>query len=281
MAAPHPRLRKQLSAPGLLQSIRQHFEAVPEHRNERNQIPLVDALRSGVAVFGLKYPSLLKFDEAYNGGVIRHNLKTLYGAERAPCDTQLRTILDPVDPAQLRPGFQSVHRQLQRHKALEPYRYLDGYYLVSVDGTGQFASSEISCPECCTKTAQGQTHYYHQLLGAVIVHPDLKTVLPLAPEAITRQDGASKNDCERNAAKRLLEQLRQDYPQLKLLVVEDSLGANGPHLELLHALNLHYLIGVKEGDHEALFAAVQEKLRTGECPRGGARLSVGQRAALE
>jgi hypothetical protein len=47
--------------------------------------------------------------------------------------------------------------------------------------------------------------------------------------------------------------------------VEDSLAANGPHLELLHALNLRYLISIKEGDHEALFAAVQEQLRTGAC----------------
>lgn len=265
MAAPHPRLRKQLSAPGLLQTIRQCFEKVPEHRNERSEIPLTDALMSGLAVFGLKYPSLLKFDEAYNEGVIRHNLKTLYGVERAPCDTQLRTILDPVAPAHLRPAFQAVHRQLQRHKALEPYRYLDGYYLVSVDGTGQFASSDIRCPACCSKTSKGQPHYYHQLLGAVMVHPDLKTVLPLAPEAITRQDGTTKNDCERAAAKRLLTQLRSDYPQLEFLVVEDSLAANGPHLELLRSLDLHSLIGVKEGDHEALFAAVQAKLATGEC----------------
>ena len=138
----------------------------------------------------------MKFDEAYHEGVIRHNLQTLYGVERAPCDTQLRTILDPVDPAHLRPAFRAVHRQVQRHKGLEPYQYLDGHYLVSIDGTGQFASSEISCPECCRKTTKGQTHYYHQLLGAVIVHPERKTVLPLAPEAITRPDGAKKNDCE-------------------------------------------------------------------------------------
>jgi hypothetical protein len=61
MAAPRPRLRKQLSAPGLLQTIRQTFEAVPEHRHDRSPIPLTDALMSGLAVFGLKYPSLLKF----------------------------------------------------------------------------------------------------------------------------------------------------------------------------------------------------------------------------
>jgi hypothetical protein len=170
-----------------------------------------------------------------------------------------------VAPEHLRPAFRAVHRELQRHKALEAYRYLDGYYLVSVDGTGQFASSAISCPQCCVKKSQGQESYYHQLLGAVLVHPALRTVLPLAAEPITRQDGASKNDCERNAAKRLLQQLRQDYPSLKILVVEDSLSANGPHLELLKELDLRYLIGVKPGDHEALFEAVQVRLRAGQC----------------
>jgi hypothetical protein len=32
---------------------------------------------AGLAVWGLKYPSLLKFDEASREGVIRHHLKTL------------------------------------------------------------------------------------------------------------------------------------------------------------------------------------------------------------
>jgi hypothetical protein len=265
MAAPFARLRKQLSAPGLLHTIRQSVESIPDHRSTRSEISLPDALMSGLAMFGLKYPSLLKFDEAYRTGVIRHNLKTLYGVERAPCDTQLRTILDPLDPVQLRPAFRAVHRELQRHKALAAYEYLDGHYWVAVDGTGQFASSAIGCPECCVKEHHGQQSYYHQLLGAVIVHPDLNTVLALAPEAITRPDGATKNDCERNAAKRLLRQVREDFPHLKLRVLEDSLASNGPHLELLRELNLRYIISVKEGDHAALFEAVQEQLRLGQC----------------
>jgi hypothetical protein len=43
---------------------------------------------------------------------------------------------------------------------------------------------------------QPNESYYHQLLAAVLVHPQLKTVLPLMPEAITGQDGERKNDCE-------------------------------------------------------------------------------------
>jgi hypothetical protein len=259
-----PRLRQQLSAPGLLKTIRQSCAAIPDHRHERSEISLTDALMSGLAVFGLKYPSLLQFEQERNEALIRSNLKTLYGVDRAPCDTQLRTILDPVEPAQLRGAFRAVHRHVQRQGALAQYRYLDGYALLLMDGTGHFASSKISCPECCVKEREGTAGYYHQLLGAVLAHPRLKTVLPMAAEAITRQDGETKNDCERNAAKRLLVQLRRDYPKLKLIVVEDSLAANGPHLELLKALNLRYIMSVKEGDHEALFEAVQERLRAGK-----------------
>jgi len=74
MAAPHPRLRKALSAPGLLKTIRQSFASVPDPRGSRAEIALGDALMAGLAVFGLKYPSLLKFDEASREDVLRHNL---------------------------------------------------------------------------------------------------------------------------------------------------------------------------------------------------------------
>lgn len=267
MAAPNAQLRKHLSAPSLLRSVRESFAQIPEHRSREPEISLADALMSGLAVFGLKYPSLLKFDEAYGDeATLRHNLNTLYGVSRAPCDTQLRTILDPVDVQHLRMAFRTIHRQLQRGKALEAYEYLEGRYLVSIDGTGQFASSSISCPQCCIKNAgKANESYYHQLLAAVMVHPELKSVLPLMPEAITHQDGEEKNDCERNAAKRLLSGLRQEFPKLKMIVVEDSLASNAPHIRLLQSLEMSYILAAKPGDHVALFEEIQQRLVAGKC----------------
>jgi hypothetical protein len=262
---PLPKLRKGLSAPGLLSAIRSAFTEIDDTRNGCT-IPLVDALMSGLAVFGLKYPSLLQFDLAYqNEELIRGNLKRLYGVEKAPCDTQLRERLDPVEPEALRGAFRAVHRQVQRHKGLEPYVYWNGHYLLLVDGTGQFASSAVSCPECCRKTTRGKVSYYHQLLAAVIAHPERNTVLPLMPEAITRQDGVRKNDCERNAAKRLLSRVREDQPKLKFIVVEDSLASNGPHIARLESLGMRYILGVKPGDHARLFEQVHEAIKTGRC----------------
>src|SRR5438128_10983081 len=83
------------------------------------------------------------------------------------------------------------------------------------------------------------------------------------PEPIVKQEGTDKNDGERHAAKRLMAKLRQDHPHLKFIVTEDSLSANAPHIETLHDHDLHSILGVKEGDHAALFQQVVTAERDG------------------
>jgi hypothetical protein len=116
----------------------------------------------------------------------------------------MREILDPLDPEHLRPVFGDVFRRLQRGKALEPFAYYNGAYLPSLDGTGYFPSQKIHCPSCQVKEHKdGTVTYGHQMLAAVIVHPDIKEVIPLVPEPIQKQDGGTKNDCERKAPEAL------------------------------------------------------------------------------
>ena len=254
------KLRKSLSAPGLLATLRMCFRRVPDHRAGSPSIALVDALMSGLAVFGLKCPSLLQFDRERRESAVAHNLRTLYAVKKVACDTQMREILDGVASGRLRSGFKALFSSLQRGKALEPYQYLGGHYLLSLDGTGYFSSNAVHCDHCCVKkNRRGEETYYHQLLGAVIVHPNRREVIPLAPEPITRADGLNKNDCERNAAKRLLRHIRREHPHLKLIVVEDALAANGPHIGLLKELGMRFIIGVKPGDHTALFEEVEKR----------------------
>ncbi len=109
----------------------------------------------------------------------------------------------------------------------------------------------------------GSITYSHQMLGAAIIHPDRREVIPLMPEPIVKQDGTEKNDCERNAAKRFITKLRQDHPHLKLIVTEDGLSSNAPHIETLHDYGCHYILGVKEGDHAYLFEQVQAAEQAG------------------
>lgn len=91
------------------------------------------------------------------------------------------------------------------------------------------------------------------MLGAAIVHPDFREVIPLMPEMIVKQDGSTKNDCERNAAKRFLKRVREDHPRLGLIAIEDGLSSNAPHIKDLEFHGMHYILGAKEGDHPLLF----------------------------
>jgi hypothetical protein len=254
MSVVAPKGRKHLCADALFRLLHAHFATIVDDGVDEVEIPLDDALMAAFAMFSLKAPSLLAFDKQRAEG----NLKTIYGIERAPCDTRMRERLDPVAPESLRPSFTLIFRHLQRGKALEPMVFLDGHYLVALDGTGYFSSPTIHCDSCLHKEHRnGSVTYYHQMLGAAIIHPDFREVIPLMPEPIVKQDGTTKNDCERNAAKRFITKLRQDHPHLKFILTEDALSSNAPHIETLHDSGCHYILGVKEGDHPYLFQQVE------------------------
>jgi len=104
------------------------------------------------------------------------------------------------------------------------------------------------------------------MLGAALIHPDQRAVIPLMPEPMVNRDGTAKNDCERHAAKRFVAKLCQDHPHLTCLVTEDSLSSNAPHIETLHAHGLHDILGGKEGDHASLFQQGQAAEHAGRGP---------------
>lgn len=341
--------RKYLSAAGLLSIIHDSFKKIEPPRQlvaRSNPITLADCLMSGIAVFGLKFPSLLKFDERRDENRIKHNLRTLYHVKQAPSDTYMRERCDEVDPREVRKVYKKLFSCMQRGKALEEFEYLDGHYLLPGDGTGFFTSNSVHCKNCCVKHhkkchikfilnlpenvdhfkkntyllvknpkqpwelyyinhdkqkikieinsvnglreilldksrknlsrdekslakevvatyyriehPEEQVTYYHNMFCAAIVHPDKKIVIPLAPEPIMKTDGDAKNDCERNASKRLYADTRREHPHLKLIVVEDSLASNVPHLTDLKALDMRYVVGAKPGDHKFLFDLVKK-----------------------
>ncbi len=249
-----PTTRKHLSLDPLLVNIHKRAEELPDARDREVDFSISDAVMSAVAVFSLKDPSLLAFQERRND----ENMKNLYLINQVPSDTQMREMLDPLDPELLRPMFGDIFRELQRGKALEPFIFHQDCYLLSLDGTEYFSSKKVHCDSCLQKKNKktGAITYHHQMLGAVLVHPDRREVIPLAPEPIVKQDGDNKNDCERNAAKRLLRKIRDEHPALPLIVVEDGLASNAPHIEELKRQRMHFLLGAKPDDHQHLFAEV-------------------------
>ncbi len=261
----HPKrtVRKDLNADAMLKLAMKEFSEIEDHRADNSKIPLADAIMSALAMFHLKDQSLLAFDNRRQKEP--ENLHSAYGIGQIPCDSQMRSILDDVKLSSLRPAYSSIFKKLQRGKNLEGMTYLDDHYLISADGSGYYSSSKVSSPYCMKKvTRKGETKYYQQLYAAAMVHPDLKEVIPFFPEMITKQDGSTKNDCERNASRRFWQGFRQDHPHLKVIALEDGLGSNAPHLRDLQELNIRYIIGAKEGDHKHLFAHVDQAATQGD-----------------
>lgn len=257
------KMRLHLNADAMFARIRKDFDMVPDHRASNSKIPLADALMSGFAMFSLKDQSLLAFDERRREDPA--SLHTVYGVGQIPCDSQMRQILDQVSPAQLRRPFRSIFMQLQRGKVMEKMTWLDGHYLLALDATGIFSSEKVSSDYCLKKMKRnGQVEFYQQMLAGAFVHPDHKVVIPTCLEMIIKQDGTTKGDCERNAAKRYLDDLRREHPHCKIIITEDSLSSNAPHIKELIRHDLRYILGVKPGDHSFLFEYVDEASQKGE-----------------
>jgi len=256
------KLRKDLNADALFSLVRSGFEEIKDHRANKTKISLADALMSGFAMFSLKVPSLLAFEAIQSEDT---NFKSIYKINNVPCDTQMRTILDEVDPVDIEPLFADVFRQLQRGKVLEPMVFMDGCYLVSIGGTGYFPSNKVHCDSYSKKTNSktGEITYQDKMLDAAIVHPDIKEIIPFAPEQIIKQDKESKNDSERNASKRFLEKLRKAHPHLRLIVTEEGLSLNAPHILELEKHQMHYILGAKKGYHASLFDYVESAAKDG------------------
>lgn len=253
---PQQKEKKTLSAAGLFRKVKESFLEIPNQRKERN-ISLVDCLMSGLAVFSLKYPSLLSFDDSMVEPLILKNTQTLFQVENVPCDTYMREVLDEINPRDLRKSFVSIFHEAQRGKLPERYEYLGGY-LVLVDGTEIFHSEKVHCKNCCEKHHEGgKVTYHHQLLGGVIAHPNLSQVIPLCPEPILKKDGAKKNDCERNALSRFLVDLKKEHPRLSVTIVADALSATAPNIHELREQDYDFIIVAKKEGNKTLFEWVK------------------------
>lgn len=214
-----------------------------------------------MAAFACMYfqdSSFLQFEKRLEEDLHPENLKNLFGIQTVPEVTQIRSILDEVVSNRFAPIFKECFSRLQRGKHLEQYQILPGLYYAAFDGTEYFSSKNVSCPGCLTcEHKNGDVTCSHKVLQIAIMHPDMRQVIPLMPEAICNLDGRLKQDCEMNAAKRLIPKLRKDYPKLGLIIGGDALFSKQPVMEDVLAEGHHYLFVAKPDDHEYMMSYIK------------------------
>jgi hypothetical protein len=254
----------QLRFRALLEVIGEAVDQMPDTRRPLlTRYSMRDCYLSSFAMFFLQDASLLEFQRRVQDQVQRNNVTSVFGVEQIPSDTRLRELVDDQSWEPLRGVFREYVRRAQRSKVLEGFQFLGGRYLMPLDGSEYFHSESVDCDRClCRKRSDGSEEHYHQILQPAIVHPGKRQVLPLAPEFIRRQDGENKQDCETNAGKRAIRRIREEYRQLAIIIVADSLFSKGPFVRELEELRYSYLLVAKPEDHKTLFEDI-EGLRRG------------------
>ena len=139
---------------------------------------------------------------------------------------------------------------LIRGKHFNRYRLLGKYWRVIIDGTGLFYFKEKHCSNCLCTTRTNEDGnqikmYFHKVVEAKIVLND-KIVISLGTEFIENEsENISKQDCELNAAKRLFQKIKKDYPRLPICIQADALYTAETIMQLCREYNWEYLLTQK------------------------------------
>jgi hypothetical protein len=247
-------IKKHLSLKPLIEGFKQTVINIPDKRRTKSvNYPVLDTALSVLACMFYKSGSLLKFQRLMKKKLYKSNLNTQFGVEEIPSDNQIRSILGTIKPEQFSDVFKTYLYRLQRGNHLKKFCF-EGKYLVALDGTQYHTSEDISCPECLVKKkSNGKTEYSHTALQAIICHPDRKQILPLMPEPVNHHDGDAKQDCEINAAKRLLPKLRAQHPRMGFIWLADSIYATAPFINMINEHHEEYIFRIKQGDHKHLY----------------------------
>ena len=243
----------------LLGGLRRVFTCFPDGRRWRpDNIEIADAGMGAFSLFFMQSESFLAHQRRMEQGRNASNCKTLFGIEKIPSDNHIRALLDPAPPERLEPCFDHALEHLRQHGGLQNFERLDGRLLIALDGSEYFCSVKRGCPRCLTrKRSNGKTENYHTLLAATLVAPGHNRVLPLMPEFITPQDGADKQDCERNAAKRWLERNGGRMRKLRPIYLGDALFSSQPMCAAVLAQGGDFLFVCKQDSHKTLYEFVR------------------------
>jgi hypothetical protein len=268
---------QSLTLEAMIDLLSSTFGHIPDARRpDRVAYSLHDTLMSGFAMMFFQHASLLEFQRKMKQRRGRCNLETIFRVHEVPSDTQVREILDGVLVEWLRPVLPELFEKVRRagwakdFKSTIPSGFHQGdYYTAMLDGSDYFHSTKVQCPSCLQRRdTGGEVHFRHTVVSATLVKAGAHRVLPLDVEEVRNSDGQDKQDCEVNAAKRLMTRLRQEHPQLPLILGGDDLYCHEPFIAQLRDLRVHHVLGCKPTSHLELYEWVEDLERVDGCEKG-------------
>lgn len=272
-----------LTLDDITRHLRRTFEQFTDPRQGQNtRYTVVDAGLSAFSVFFMQSPSFLEYQRRLEQAHGTSNAQTLFGVHPIPCDNQIRHLLDATPPGQVTPMFSYLFQALNQAGVIDRYRAVNQTLLLALDGTEYFSSRAIHCPNCSTRQhANGRVRYSHTALIPVLVKPGMDKVIPLAPEYVRPQDGAEKQDCELNAAKRWLAEWGLAYRPLGVTLLGDDLYCHEPFCRDVLNRGLGFIFVCKPESHATVYEWLEFLQRGGAVKTVVRRRWTGQRREFD
>ncbi len=234
------------------------YQTIPDSRMEKKiRYKMVDIVVLDILKFLFRYRSLNAFVlEFKNNQIAIENLKKYFKIHEIPDEETIKNILSLIPTTAMNQLLRKLNQRIERKKITTKLKFMEKYELLSIDGSGQFSSYKISCPKCTTKKIDGKTLYMHSQLVATLVSTCSKSSFTLQYEPIeNNKDGEYvKNDCELNAAKRLLDSTRRSFPKRSFCVLGDNLYAVVPFISKVEEYNWKFIITAKPERNKELFS---------------------------
>jgi len=211
--------------------------------------------------------SMNKMTKDFNNDVVIENIATSLGydsLEEIPHYDTINDFLKSLEIVELEKIRDYMIRELFKKRSLEKYRLLDKFWCIAIDGSQLFSFKEKHCEHCLKKEHKNKdtgeverTEYYHTVLEAKLVLGDM--VFSILTEFIENEnESVSKQDCEINAAKRLMKKLKYKFRKLNICILGDSLYSCESIYELCDEYKWKYIFRFKEGRAKTLWKEIQE-----------------------
>ncbi|MBA2749570.1 MAG: ISNCY family transposase [Tatlockia sp.] len=226
----------------------------PRLASNATRYSIKDTVLGAFSVFFMQCESFLEHQRQMHSRHGQDNAQSLFGLTQIPTTPQIRNILDKLAAKELFRVFTWVYQSLQRDGYLKPYHCLGGHLLVTLDGTQYFSSQTIHCECCSSRTHKnGNVTYFHSAILPVIVAPGQPQVISLAPELITPQDGAEKQDSEVAAAKRWINNYASEFKNQPVTFLGDDLYSRQPMVEHCLETGMNFIFTCLPESHTALY----------------------------
>ncbi len=261
-------------------SFRGLFAEVTDVRNPNKvTYPLASLAFSGMLIFLFRIGARRQVGLLLRNGPSVGKLQALFGVASFPHGDTMDDAYAKCDPDQVQNVVSSMTEILIRQKVLYPYRLLETFFVVAVDGTGIVTYHHRHCAHCLTRTRNGTTLYYHNVLEAKLVTSNGFAFSLLSEFIENSGENLTKQDCELRAFYRLAKRLKNRFPRLPILLSMDGLFAGGPTFSLCRNYGWKFMIVLKDHDLPAIneeFTALAKLQRDHRCA-----MSIGKNAEIK